>query len=106
MPWDLLLGAPQSPACPFPMHLHDTAQRPHIRLGAVPLPQQHLRGQVVGGSTYCPVGRHRIKSMLLSSHFLEWEIQLAACFQPPPPTLSSPPAPRAQQQLLQASCGE
>lgn len=38
--------------------LHDTAQRPYIRLRPMALSQQHFWGQVVGGPTYCPVGQN------------------------------------------------
>lgn len=60
-------GFPQS-SCPHPRKgawtpphpaadLHDTAQRPHVRLWPMALSQQHFWGQVVGGPTYCPVGQ-------------------------------------------------
>lgn len=43
------------PSPPSSTDLHDTAQRPHIRLWPMALSQQHFWGQVVGGPTYCPV---------------------------------------------------
>lgn len=76
------------PSPPSSTDLHDTAQRPHIRLWPMALPQQHFWGQVVGGPTYCPVGQ--------SARSVHAPHPLANSLPPPKPwdlacSLSSPP---------------